>query len=261
MNIWQLGNTSVRSAMRIRDGLVAYSQSAIQGDIRSTDGDIRFRNLLGKYGIVTLGKDETNSVGRKWRSAMGKLGFLYPEVKNNMGFTQADLGQVDTITPAGWNLIKAETVPAIQECFLRAMVTPMETCNNGKSFSPLCWTLALLLALEKSNLETSIHFIEMALFVQTSTPDDGLAKLIRELSDFRKQKEQSENKRNFDQKIYAEFARKTEKKANTFRDYADMNIRYLKATGMVHAHGKGIALVPEKHALAVALTQELLYFF
>ena len=245
--------------MRIRDGLVAYSQSAIQGDIRSTDGDIRFRNLLGKYGIVTLGKDETNSVGRKWRSAMGKLGFLYPEVKNNMGFTQADLGQVDTITPAGWNLIKAETVPAIQECFLRAMVTPMETCNNGKSFSPLCWTLALLLALEKSNLETSIHFIEMALFVQTSTPDDGLAKLIRELSDFRKQKEQSENKRNFDQKIYAEFARKTEKKANTFRDYADMNIRYLKATGMVHAHGKGIALVPEKHALAVALTQELLF--
>ena len=134
--------------MRIRDGLVAYSQSAIQGDIRSTDGDIRFRNLLGECGIVSLGEDETNSVGRKWRSAMEKLGFLYPEIKKSMGFAQKDLGQLDAITPAGWNLIKSETVPAIQECFLRAMVTPMGECANNKSFSPLCWTLALLLELE-----------------------------------------------------------------------------------------------------------------
>lgn len=37
-----------------------------------------------------------------------------------------------------------------------------------------------------------------------------------------------------------------------------MNIRYLKATGMVQAKGKGIALVPEKRTLAIALTQELL---
>ena len=34
MGFWQLGNTSVRSAMRIRDGLVAYSTSGIQGNIR-----------------------------------------------------------------------------------------------------------------------------------------------------------------------------------------------------------------------------------
>ena len=37
-----------------------------------------------------------------------------------------------------------------------------------------------------------------------------------------------------------------------------MNMRYLKATGMVQSKGKGIVLVPEKRSLAIALTQELL---
>lgn len=257
MNIWQLGNTSVRSAIRIRDGLVAYSQSTIQGDIRSSDGDVRFRNMLGEYGIVSLGEDETNSVGRKWRSAMEKLGFLYPEVKRSMGFTQNDLGLLDGITPAGWNLIKAETVPAIQECFLRAMVSPMEECANGKTFSPLCWTLALLLELEKRKFEPSVNFIEMAIFVQTSVPDDQAEHVISRLLNFRENRKIAENKRIFDKNSYDKLAARMGNKASTFRDYADMNIRYLKATGMVQSCGKGIALVPEKHALAVALTRNL----
>lgn len=257
MGIWQLGNTSVRSALRIRDGLVAYSQSSIQGDIRGAEGDIRFRNLLGECGIVSLGEDETKSVGRKWRSAMEKLGFLYPEVQKNMGFSQKDLGPLDAITPAGWNLIKAETVPTIQECFLRAMVSPMEVCSPGQSFSPLCWTLALLLELEKHKTEPSVTFIEMAIYVQTSAPNELAEHVISELLDFRKRRNQADSKRLFDKNIYAEAARRTGNQASTFRDYADMNIRYLKATGMVQACGKGISLVPEKHALAIALTKNL----
>lgn len=257
MNIWQIGNTSVRSALRIRDGLVAYSQSTIQGDIRSVAGDIRFRNMLGACGVVSLGEDETHSVGRKWRSAMEKLGFLYPEIKKSMGFSQKDLGQLDIITPAGWNLIKAETVPAIQECFLRAMVTPMAACGSNKSFSPLCWTLALLLELEKRGMEPSVNFIEMAVYVQTSSPDDRVEDVISELLNFRERRNKADSKREFDKDIYTKLAQKISKQAGTFRDYADMNIRYLKATGLVQACGKGICLVPEKHALATALTKEL----
>ena len=145
MKFWQLGNTSVRSALRIRDGLVALSQSSIQGNIRNVDGDIAFRELLGKCGVVSLGSDATNSVGRKWRSAMGKLGFIYPEVKSSMGFTQDELGQLDIITDAGRNLINAQTVPAIQECYLRSMVTPTTPTGTGTTFSPLCWVLAIML--------------------------------------------------------------------------------------------------------------------
>ena len=175
MGFWQLGNTSVRSALRIRDGLVALSQSTIQGNIRTGTGDVAFRRLLGECGVVSLGEDTTNSVVRKWRSAMGKLGFIYPEIRANMGFAQNDLGPLDMITPAGWNLIRAETVAAIQECFLRAMVAPMFLIEENRRFSPLGWTLAILIELENRGEEPAVSFIEMALLVQTTTPADGLS--------------------------------------------------------------------------------------
>lgn len=257
MGFWQLGNTSVRSAMRIRDGLVALSKSTIQGNIRKGDGDIAFRRLLGDCGVVSLGEDGTNSVGRKWRSAMGKLGFIYPEIKRNMGFAQSDLGQLDMITPAGWNLIRAETVAAMQECYLRAMVTPVFPCGDGRTFSPLCWTLAILLELEKRGLEPAVSFLEMATVVQVTNPSDKLEATVNDLCNLRAQREAAERKRFFDRGVYKESATEQGCKPHTFIDYADMNIRYLKATGMVQSRGKGIALVLEKHTLALELSKTL----
>ena len=258
VEFWQLGNTSVRSAMRIKDGLTAYSASSIQGNIRRGEGDIAFRRLLGHCGVVSLGEDSTHSVGRKWRSAMGKLGFIYPEIKSGMGFEQADLGQLDMITPAGWNLVRAETVSAIQECYLRAMVTPLSSTGNGHTFSPLCWTLAILLELENRCEDVSVNFLEMALIVQTTTPVDGLAGTVDRILELRHRRNASARKRAFDRGEYDLAAEKIGRAASTFRDYADMNMRYLKATGMVQSKGKGIALIPEKHTLAVELTKELL---
>jgi len=257
MGFWQLGNTSVRSALRIRDGIIALSKSSIQGNIRNVEGDIAFRELLGQCGIVSLGSDVTNSVGRKWRSAMAKLGFIYPEIRDAMGFRQEDLGKLDTITEAGYNLINAETVPAIQECYLRSMVTPITPTGDGTTFSPLRWVLAILLELEKLGEEPSVSFPEMATIVITTTPADGLEKTVREILALRKERNAAEHKRVFDRELYDRKAEEIGKVASTFRDYADMNIRYLKATGMVQAKGKGIILVPEKHTLAVQLTKEL----
>lgn len=97
------------------------STSPLQGNLRGREQEIALRRLLGEHGIVELGDDETYSVGRKWRSALNKLGFLYPEIPAASGITQAEIGQIDTITPNGWRLIRADTVPAMQECFLRAL--------------------------------------------------------------------------------------------------------------------------------------------
>lgn len=80
MGPWYLGNTTVRSPFRLRDGLVAISNSPLQGHLRGRVQEIALRRLLGERGIVELGDDETYSVGRKWRSALSKLGFLYPEI-------------------------------------------------------------------------------------------------------------------------------------------------------------------------------------
>jgi len=55
--------------MRLRDGLVALASSPLQGNIRGREGDIAFRELLGQHGVVLLGDDISNSVGRKAISA------------------------------------------------------------------------------------------------------------------------------------------------------------------------------------------------
>jgi len=57
MKPWHLGNTTVRSPFRLREGLVALSTSSLQGNLRGSAQDIAFRNLLGEHGIVALGSD------------------------------------------------------------------------------------------------------------------------------------------------------------------------------------------------------------
>ena len=95
MRPWHLGNTTVRSPFRLRDGLVALSTSSLQGNLRGEEQERAFRRLLGEHGIVELGDDDTYSVGRKWRSALNKLGFLYPEVPPASGIPQSEIGPID----------------------------------------------------------------------------------------------------------------------------------------------------------------------
>ena len=189
---------------------------------------------------------------------MGKLGFIYPEIKKNIVGCQTDLGPLDMITPAGWNLVRAETVPAMQECYLRAMVTPLFPTSKQCTFSPLCWTLAILLELEHHAKEPAVNFIEMALIVQTTNPTDGLVETVDQILELRNRREAAKNKHQFDRREYDLAAEKSGKIATTFKDYADMNIRYLKATGMLQSKGKGIILIPEKRVLADQLVINLL---
>ncbi len=215
-----------------------------------------FAEKYREYGIIPNEENEYKYIA-ECRSAMGKLGFIYPEIKRSMGFSQEDLGQLDAITPAGRNLIAAETVPAIQECYLRSMITPTIPVGDGTMFSPLCWVLAIMLELERRGNDTSISFPEMATIVIRSNPNDGLNETVDSILSLRQQREAAERKRIFDRELYDRKAEEIGMASTTFRDYADMNIRYLKATGMVQAKGKGITLVPEKHTLAIQLCNEL----
>tara|TARA_B100001027_G_scaffold189443_1_gene142951 strand:+ start:731 stop:1027 length:297 start_codon:yes stop_codon:yes gene_type:complete len=69
------GNTSARSAFRLREGLIAFKNSGKEGQIIGKEGDQNFRDLLGNIKVVNLGNDNSFSVGRKWHSAMEKMGF------------------------------------------------------------------------------------------------------------------------------------------------------------------------------------------
>lgn len=260
MTLWYIGNTSVRSAFRLRDGLVALSTSYLQGNIRGQEGDRNFRELLGQHGIVSLGTDETNSLGRKWRSALGKLGFLYPEIPRSATIRQEDVGAMDTITPNGWRLIRSETVPAMQECFLRSLAAQFMPIQNEDRqitwFSPLRHTLAILLELERQTGEAYVSFIEMALIVQATSSADNIATVAANIIALRNERNAAASKRRFDSVKYEEAGIAFGLKAATFRDYADANLRYLKASGLVQNRGRGIALVPEKRFFAELMARD-----
>lgn len=261
MRPWHLGNTTVRSPFRLRDGLVALSTSSLQGNLRGEEQERAFRRLLGEHGIVELGTDDTYSVGRKWRSALNKLGFLYPEVPSASGIPQSEVGPIDMITPNGWRLIRADTVPAMQECFLRALAahyipSALERKFDFSVFSPLRHTLAIMLELEKQTGESRLNFVEMAIVVQLTSSDEILADIVAQVLALRARRLASPNKRKFDGQERAAAAVLHGYAAGTFNDYADTNLRYLKATGLVQNKGRGLSLVPEKHVFVEKLIQD-----
>ncbi|MBU2752290.1 AlwI family type II restriction endonuclease [Acidithiobacillus thiooxidans] len=261
MRPWHLGNTTVRSPFRLRDGLVALSTSSLQGNLRGQEQEIALRRLLGEHGIVELGDDDTYSVGRKWRSALNKLGFLYPEVPPASGIPQNEIGPIDMITPNGWRLIRADTVPAMQECFLRALAahyipSALERKFDFAVFSPLRHTLAIMLELEKQTGESRLNFVEMAIVVQLTSSDEPLADIVAQVLALRARRLASPNKRKFDRQEREVAAVLHGYAAGTFNDYADTNLRYLKATGLVQSKGRGLSLVPEKHVFVEKLIQD-----
>lgn len=261
MRPWHLGNTTVRSPFRLRDGLVALSTSSLQGNLRGEEQERAFRRLLGEHGIVELGDDDTYSVGRKWRSALNKLGFLYPEVPPASGIQQSEIGPIDMITPNGWRLIRADTVPAMQECFLRALAahyipSALERKFDFSVFSPLRHTLAIMLELEKQTGESRLNFVEMAIVVQLTSSDESLADIVAKVLEIRARRLASPNKRRFDRQEREAAAVLHGYAAGTFNDYADTNLRYLKATGLVQSKGRGLSLVPEKHVFVEKLIQD-----
>lgn len=267
MRPWTLENPSIRSPFRLRDGLIALSKSSLLGRLHGREQEIAFRDLLGELGIVSLGGDQTFSVSRKWRKALSRRGFLYPQISKSAAIGQEEIGAVDTITPNGWRLIQADSVPAMQECFLRSLAayyipSDMERKYDCTLFSPLRHVLAIMLALEKKTGDSGLSFIEMTTVVQVSSSDDGLQPIISNIQELRAQRKAASNIKAFDGELLKRLAESMHKPdgkpydAQTFNDYADTNIRYLKATGLVHGKGRGIALVLEKRVFIEQLVAD-----
>lgn len=259
---WHFGNTTVRSPFRLKDGLLAISQSSLQGNLHGEEAEKAFRDLLGSVGIVELGDDDTYSVGRKWRAALTQLGFIYPLLPKSSETKQNELGVADTITPNGWRLIAAESVPAIQECFLRSLsaycedILTAEGEHTGNLFSPLRHVFRLMLEIEKTTGEPYISFLEMACIVQFSNPAQSIEETAREILKLRQERNAAEKKRVFDREARNAAAIRFGYVAQTLNDYADVNFRYLKATGLVQSKGRGVVVIPEKHLFVQKLCEQ-----
>lgn len=255
MELWHFGNTSVRSPFRLRDGLIALASSSLQGNLHGKKQEIAFRNLLGECGVVKLGKDDTYSASRKWRSALDKLGFIFPKLKGKEAEFQNKLGTPGTITENGRRLIDTDSVAGWQECYLRSLAA-MFIPNGDHLFSPLRHTLAIMAELEKRVGDSALSFLEIALLIQRVPGENSPSDFAKEVIAFREKREAAKKKKVFDREQTEAASKLFGKKFGTFSDYADTNIRYLKATGLVQRKGRGLALVPDKRVLVNKLVQD-----
>ena len=256
IEIWQVGNTGLRNPNRIQEGFKAFANSPYVGNLRK-ENEIDFMNFLNTQGIIQNedGKDTSGSHARKWRLMFSKNGFIYPQVKKKDG-SQEKLGKVDDITPFGRNFLKADTYPAVQECYLRAQSVEQFAMPDGKSyFSPLRWILAIMLELERRTGSSEITRIEFALWGHTTNPSYSVEEVVNNILDLRARRKQAPSKRKFDKKEIEERGKHYNKKANNFKEYSDMNMRYLRISGILQRKGRGMIIVPAKHILAEKLAK------
>lgn len=256
IEIWQVGNTGLRNPNRIQEGFKAFANSPYVGNLRK-ENEIDFMNFLNAQGIIQNedGKDKSGSHARKWRLMFSKNGFIYPQVKKKDG-NQEELGNVDDITPFGRIFLKADTYSAVQECYLRAQSVEQFPMPDGKSyFSPLRWVLAIMLELERRTGSSEITRIEFALWGHTTNPSYSVEEVVNNILDLRVRREQAPSKRKFDKKEIEERGKHYNKKANNFKEYSDMNMRYLRISGILQRKGRGMIIVPAKHVLAEKLAK------
>lgn len=256
IEIWLVGNTGLRNPNRIQEGFAVFASSPFVGKLRD-ENEIGFMNLLNEKGIIhnESGKDASGSHGRKWRLMFAKNGLIYPQIRKEDG-NQNDLGAMDDITPFGRTFLKADTFPAVQECFLRAMsVEQFPILDRKEYFSPLRWMLAIMLELEKRTGSTEMSRIEFSLWGHTTNPSYDLSEVVDHILDLRQRRANAPAKRKFDKQEIKERGKHYDKKSDNFLDYSDMNMRYLRISGMFQRKGRGIMIVPAKHLLAEKLAK------
>ena len=256
ISIWHVGNTGLRNPNRIQEGFAVFADSPFVGNLRE-ENEVSFMKHLNQKGIIQNkeGKDVSGSHARKWRLMFARNGFIYPQIKKKDGL-QDELGPLDDITPFGRVFLKADTYPAMQECFLRSMsVEQNDMPDKNLHFSPLRWLLAIMLELEKQTGSSEISRIEFALWGHTTNPSYNLTEVVNNILDLRQRRTNAPSKRVFDKKEIAKRAKNYDKKSDNFLDYSDMNMRYLRVSGVLQRKGRGLIIVPAKHVLAEKLAK------
>jgi hypothetical protein len=192
---------------------------------------------------------------------MTRLGFLYPSLKE---VSRSDLGEPGVITLAGHRMIQATSTQAIQECFLRAIsgigFTIAENENyEGGTFSPLKMVLQTILALEEIDAQPRLSLTEIEAFIQLTNEKSVPLDLAKRIVSYREAREAADNKKRFDAKtVEVEAARSGNPlKLETYRDYADMNFRWLRGTGLFSFGGGGLQIQEAQRRLAEALAQDI----
>jgi len=246
--------------------------SRLIGNLEGRENESAFAELLHEAGVVAVQRIESgeggdySDLGRKWRSALDKMGFITPKLSRRTEDSGADpklrslvsdvtglTGRPYEITPQGRRLINADTLVEEQECFLRAMVVRQHEPTDplfGQPFSPLRMVLKVMVGLAERGVEPSINMEEMASVVQFVSSEQEAEGAADAIVDFRERRVGAENKRAFDREFRTSYTEVTdETRLRTFGDYADTNLRYLRITGLFSLRGRSIILSERKQML------------
>lgn len=203
ISIWLAGNTGLRNPLRIQEGFIAFSKSPFVGNLHGNENELGFMQFLNDHNIINneSGKDSSGSHARKWRLMFERYGFIYGQAKKQNGFIQDELGKMDDITPFGRAFINADTVPAMQECFLRSLSVEQYWLDDKTGhFSPFRWILAIMLELEKRTGSSEFSRIEFALWGHTTNPSYDVNEVVDHILDLRERRKNASAKKAFDRK-------------------------------------------------------------
>lgn len=123
MTLWHIGNTTVRSPYRLKEALKVLKNSEFHGNLLGKEREQGFALLLNEKAVVRVDRiiqtpdSDSSDLGRKWRSALGQLGFVVkhltikhkvgidPKLKSLVSDIKSLSGIPYEITPNGNNII------------------------------------------------------------------------------------------------------------------------------------------------------------
>lgn len=266
---WHFGNTTVRNPLRIKEGLAVLMNSPLNGNIIGKTQETLLADELDKAGVVEIVNKhrDYSDMGRKWRSCLSQLGFITHKfnriqpgqkdpriveiIRNNDGLGLS--GHAYQITPNGLRLAKAETIQEIQECMLRALLayeipSLIEPNNGDQRFKPFFFILQALKQISISDDPRGLSKTEMAI-LQSCRNHESVDSVVNQIIQFRKQRDAQSGrvaKRHIENELLDHLSVHARVLPASLRDYADVNFRYSRLTGLLSYKGKRLILSENK---------------
>lgn len=254
--------------MRIREGLAVIKQPTLNGQLIGKEQESLFAYELDKAGVIKLGQTDPDFMGRKWRSCFSQLGFITHKFKTNLNPGEKDpiLMEVVTenpelglsgvpyqLTPSGLRMIEADSVQEQQECMLRALLayeipSIIEPRNGEKGFKPFFFILQVLKRLSELENPKGLSMVEMAI-VQSYRDHDSVDEVVQRILDFRAVRDAEIGrvaKKRIDNELLESLATEVGLKKGSLKDYADVNFRYPRLTGLVSYKGRRLVISDTK---------------
>ncbi|WP_171819362.1 AlwI family type II restriction endonuclease [Brevibacillus panacihumi] len=250
--------------------MIVLQNSTLNGNLIGKPQELLFAEALDNAGVVVIAnKDRDYSdLGRKWRACFSQLGFITHKFSRNVGTNEVDgvirevqadyntsglSGKPYEITASGRRMINAESVQQQNECMLRALLayqipSAIEPRNGDSPFSPLVFILQVLVKLSTLQDSRGLSKTEMAL-VQVCRYHNEVEQVITQIYNFRDNYDQAVGrvgKRQQERLLLEHIASSAGVSWESLRDYADVNFRYPRLTGLVSLQGKRLVINPTK---------------